>query len=232
MGAYYGSCGTKVRWLLNQGTLTISGTGAMRNYTSDSGAPWEARKNSITAVVVEEGVTSIGDYAFNGYGNLTTVTLPGSVKTLGAYSFNYCGNLSEINFPGGLKTIGSCAFYSCRKLSAVNLPDTLTTIRSSAFDDCDALTEVVVPDQVTTHKNYAQGTADLDKPGYSLTIDEQDATTPLTEINTAVSEVYLGVIIGNKTEADLDALLAQVKNMGIDKVVDAYQSGYERFMSR
>ena len=91
---------------------------------------------------------------------------------------------------------------------------------------------LVVPDQVTTHKNYAQGTADLDKPGYSLTIDEQDATTPLTEINTAVSEVYLGVIIGNKTEADLDALLAQVKNMGIDKVVDAYQSGYERFMSR
>ena len=91
---------------------------------------------------------------------------------------------------------------------------------------------LVVPDQVTTHKNYAQGTADLDKPGYALTIDEQDATTPLTEINTAVSEVYLGVIIGNKTEADLDALLEQVEKMGIGKVVDAYQSGYERFMSR
>jgi len=91
---------------------------------------------------------------------------------------------------------------------------------------------LVVPDQITTHKNYAAGSSELDKPGFSLTIDEQDATTPLTEINTAVSEVYLSVIIGNKTVEDLDALLAQVKTMGIGAVVDAYQSGYERFMSR
>ncbi len=91
---------------------------------------------------------------------------------------------------------------------------------------------LVVPDQITTHKNYAAGSSELDKPGFSLTIDEQDATTPLTEINTAVSEVYLSVIIGNKTVEDLDALLAQVKNMGIERVVNAYQSGYERFMSR
>ena len=91
---------------------------------------------------------------------------------------------------------------------------------------------LVVPDQITTHKNYAAGSSALDKPGYSLTIEEQDATTPLTEINTAVSEVYVNVITGNKPVEDLDALLTQVQGMGIKQVVDAYQSGYERFMSR
>ena len=91
---------------------------------------------------------------------------------------------------------------------------------------------LVVPDQITTHKNYAAGSSALDKPGFSLTIEEQDATTPLTEINTAVSEVYVNVITGNKPVEDLDALLKQVQDMGIKQVVDAYQSGYERFMSR
>ena len=91
---------------------------------------------------------------------------------------------------------------------------------------------LVVPDQITTHKNYAAGSSELDKPGFALNYDEQEATNPLTEINTAVSEVYLAVIIGNKPVEELDNLLKQVKGMGIEDVVGAYQSAYERFMSR
>ena len=91
---------------------------------------------------------------------------------------------------------------------------------------------LVVPDQITTHKNYAAGSSELDKPGFALNYDEQEATNPLTEINTAVSEVYLAMIIGNKPIEELDNLLNQVKGMGIEDVVGAYQSAYERFMSR
>ena len=91
---------------------------------------------------------------------------------------------------------------------------------------------LVVPDQITTHKNYAAGDAGLDKPGFTLNIDEQEATNPLTEINTAVSEIYTQVIIGNKPVEALDDLLKQVKGMGIQDVIDAYQSAYARYQSR
>lgn len=63
-------------------------------------------------------------------------------------------------------------------------------------------------------------------------MEEQEATDPLTEINTAVSEVYMNVIIGNKPIEALDELLQQVKNMGVQKVIDAYQSAYARYQSR
>ncbi|MGI6691830.1 MAG: hypothetical protein ACOX63_13465 [Christensenellales bacterium] len=89
-----------------------------------------------------------------------------------------------------------------------------------------------VPDQVTTHLNYAAGDAGLDRPGFTLNMEEQDATANITEINTAVSEVYLNVIVGNKPVEELDALLQQVKNMGIQDVIDAYQSAYTRYLSR
>ena len=91
---------------------------------------------------------------------------------------------------------------------------------------------LVVPDQVTTHKNYAAGDAGLDRPGFTLNMEEQEATDVLTEINTAVSEVYMNVIIGNKPIEALDDLLNQVKSMGIQNVIDAYQSAYARYLSR
>ncbi len=91
---------------------------------------------------------------------------------------------------------------------------------------------LVVPDQIITHKNYAAGDAGLDKPGFTLNIEEQEATNPLTEINTAVSEVYTQVIIGNKPIEALDDLLKQVKSMGVQDVIDAYQSAYTRFLNR
>ena len=91
---------------------------------------------------------------------------------------------------------------------------------------------LVVPDQVATHLNYAAGDPALDRPGFTLNVEEQEATDPLTEINTAVSEVYMNVIIGNKPIEALDELLQQVKNMGVQKVIDAYQSAYARYQSR
>ena len=63
-------------------------------------------------------------------------------------------------------------------------------------------------------------------------MDEQEATNPKTEIDTAVSEVYLSVIIGNKPIEELDKLLQQVKGMGVQDVIDAYQSAYERYQAR
>ena len=90
-----------------------------------------------------------------------------------------------------------------------------------------------VPDQITTHKNYAASDAGLDRPGFALNMEEQDTYSRIiTEVNTAVSEVYLKVITGKAPVEDLDKLLAQVKAMGIADAVDAFQSAYARYLSR
>ena len=92
---------------------------------------------------------------------------------------------------------------------------------------------LVVPDQITTHKNYALSDTSLDIPSFALNAEEQETYSRIiTDVNTAVSEVYLSVITGKKDVAELDALLAQVKSMGIGDAVAAYQSAYDRYMSR
>ena len=92
---------------------------------------------------------------------------------------------------------------------------------------------LVVPDQITTHKNYALSDTSLDIPSFALNAEEQETYSRIiTDVNTAVSEVYLSVITGKKDVAELDALLAQVKSMGIGGAVAAYQSAYDRYMNR
>ena len=92
---------------------------------------------------------------------------------------------------------------------------------------------LIVPDQIITHKNYAQADPGLDLPGFALNSEEQEAyNNVITEVNTAVSEVYLSVITGKRPVEDLDKLLSQVKAMGVDDAVAAYQSAYSRFLAR
>ncbi|MDR0749985.1 MAG: leucine-rich repeat domain-containing protein, partial [Tannerellaceae bacterium] len=85
-------------WRLSGGALTISGTGAMPYYNGfdDPPTPWHFYRNSITAVVIEEGVTSIGSYAFISCYNLTSATIPRSVTRIGEFVFSNCRNLTDV----------------------------------------------------------------------------------------------------------------------------------------
>lgn len=83
-----GTCGDNVTWSLQNGVLTISGTGQMENfYNSDA---WHDQRDTITSLVISEGVTSIGDFAFSGCTALTNVTIPDSVAGIGSWAFNGC----------------------------------------------------------------------------------------------------------------------------------------------
>lgn len=83
-----GSCGIGVNWTLSDGgTLTISGTGAMSNYTSETSAPWENHKSRVKALVVENGVTSLGDRAFSSCAALEAISLPEGLLNIGRDSF-------------------------------------------------------------------------------------------------------------------------------------------------
>ena len=145
-----GSCGENVTWTLTaDGTLTISGTGAMTDYTYDSRSPWYSCRTYIKRVVMQQGVTSIGDHAFWDCSGLTSVTIPDGVTSIGDYAFAYCVSLTSATIPEGVTSIGGSAFSGCSGLTSVTIPSSVTSIGWSAFENCTALTFMTIPESVT-----------------------------------------------------------------------------------
>ena len=137
-----GTCGENLTWRFEDGVLTISGTGAMTDYSSSQGPQlsWAAAK--IKSVVIESGVTSIGDFAFAGQIGLTSITIPDSVTSIGDYAFHYCMSLTSVKIPDGVTRICQKVFQDCSSLTSVEIPDSVASIGSNAFYNCTALKNV------------------------------------------------------------------------------------------
>ena len=115
-----GTCGDNLNWTLAcGGTLLISGTGAMNNFSSTSYVPWYNYRDSIKSVIIKEGVTTIGESAFKGLKQLMSVSIPNSVLNIGGNSFENCVELTSINIPISVTSIGYRPFGSCNKLKSV-----------------------------------------------------------------------------------------------------------------
>lgn len=142
-------CGPETTWELVDGTLTISGSGETDYYYADQGvyAPWYEQRGAITSVVIEDGVTGIGDYAFYDCGNLTEVSLPEGLEIIGNNAFANCWNLSGVSatdaeasantavIPASVFSVGADAFYGCGGLRDVYL---LATDYSQYLFDTEA----------------------------------------------------------------------------------------------
>ena len=116
-----GSCGAGVTWTMtDDGTLTISGLGAMEDY-SRMETPWYSYRDVMFTVIVEEGVTSIGDYAFAYLYNVESITIPSGVTSIGVHAFTCCYCLSSLTIPASVTSIGEDAFEYCDGLSAVTV---------------------------------------------------------------------------------------------------------------
>ena len=122
---YYGKCDDSHIWTLDEsGTLTISGEGAMSNYSTSKNtdgyfvttAPWRKCYRLINRVVIDDGVTSIGERAFYGCNSLTSVTIPDGVTSIGSNAFSGCSSLASVTIPDSVTSIGECAFHECSKL--------------------------------------------------------------------------------------------------------------------
>lgn len=109
---YSGTCGDNLTWSFdeNTGVLSITGTGAMTDYTSSSDVPWEFHRDYIETVDIGSGVTTIGDFAFGGCSILTNATIGNSVTTIGVGAFDYCRSLECIIIPESVTTICAGAF--------------------------------------------------------------------------------------------------------------------------
>jgi hypothetical protein len=142
-----GTAGDLTWKLTSDGTLTISGAGAMPNYeqktvdyTTDS--PWF--RLDFASLVIESGVTTIGNWAFFNCDGMTSVTIPDSVETIGFNAFYHCDGLTGVTIPDSVTTIGSWAFYYCGHLTSVTIPDSVTVIGTQAFDGCGSLKDVII----------------------------------------------------------------------------------------
>ena len=142
-----GFCGPHLKWhLTDYGVLTISGKGIMKDYTSWS--PWIY--DSVKRVIIADGVTTIGDNAFNGCSSLTSVTIPNSVTTIGWRAFSGCSSLTSVTIPNSVTTIGGGAFGLCSSLTSVTIGNSVITIGDNAFNGCSSLTSVTIGNSVTT----------------------------------------------------------------------------------
>ena len=150
-----GSCGDNLTWQFADSTLTITGTGAMYDYSSYSSVPWYSSRSSIAHVSLPEGLTHMGQHAFYNHPKLNSITIPNSVTSIGNYAFYYCSALQSITIPNSVVSIGSYAFYDCDGLTQVTIPNSVTSIGDDAFSGCDQLVSVAIGSGITTIGIYA-----------------------------------------------------------------------------
>ncbi len=176
-----GTCGENLTWTFDDstGTLTISGLGEMEDYQRNmslplySIPPWDSYWNNIISIVIDEGITYIGEETFTGYANLTSVTIPDSVTAIGGKAFYDCTSLTSITLPDSVTDFSSNVFYntayyndesnwengvlyidnhliSCKQdfSGSCVIKDGTKTIAKYALKDCTSLTSITIPDSL------------------------------------------------------------------------------------
>ena len=161
-----GVCGSSLAWALDDnGTLTISGTGEMNDFGDSIGtsAPWLLLDFDVTYqevtmadghtyqcnttiknVVIEDGITSIGELAFAWCSSLTSITIPDSITSIHTGAFAWCPNLTNVTLQSGVTAICKGAFYECDSLASVTISSSVTSIDSLAFYNCRSLSDITV----------------------------------------------------------------------------------------
>ena len=163
-----GTCGENLQWVLEGNTLTISGTGEMTDWTSNNSlsseaAPWRSERSNIKEIVIEDGVTSIGAYAFSKCQSLKKIVIPQSVCKIGDKAFFdttqkknvYISDLSmwcKIDFNGATANplnIGGSLYINNELARVLVIPKDITTLKDNTFHTCESIEDVIIPDNVT-----------------------------------------------------------------------------------
>ena len=142
------------KWTAEDRTLRISGSGSMRDWTTSSGSSmsWQDTlyANEIEKVVIEKGITNIGDHAFDYCTDLESITIPEGITSIGSFAFSGCSNLVNITIPEGVTEIGWYAFSGCSSLVSITIPDSVTSMEDDVFSGCSSLVCITIPESVTS----------------------------------------------------------------------------------
>ena len=143
-----GTCGDNLTWKLDtNGKLTISGTGEMYSFDDDD-PEWYDSKASIKEIVLNKGVTSVGEYAFSNCKNLTKLSMPEGITEIGKAAFMSCDKLGNFVMPSTVTAIYSSAFSYCYSLTNITFPNSLSFMGEGAFRGC-WFSEISIPDSTT-----------------------------------------------------------------------------------
>lgn len=190
-----GTCGTGVNWTYSNGTLTISGVGSMDNYKGQ--VPWQAFKSSITKVVIENGVTNIGECAFYQCKKLKSVEIPDTVTAIGGMAFFVCINLRTVTIPDSVTEIGYEAFCNCTNLTSVTIGSGVKKLGMGVFRECTKLASIIF--RGTSNPSYSENTikptfGNID-PNYTVAVPSgypvEDGFCGLTVTKTIIDTVTL-----------------------------------------
>ncbi len=148
-----GTCGDNLSWILsNEGVLTISGSGEMANEPN-----WTQFQSKIKKIVIESGIASIAETAFESHYYVTEVVIPESVTQIGEKAFKHCFDLETVSIPSGVTSIKEYTFNGCA-IKQIIVPDGVTSIGKYAFCSCDELEAATIPNSVTSIESSAFST--------------------------------------------------------------------------
>lgn len=224
---YSGTCGDSgdnITWELDEaGVLTLKGSGDMASYYYSGDIPWNKLgiTNDIKSIIVGEGITSIGSYAFYYCKNAVSVSIPSTVTKIGTYSF-YSTGITEITIPESVTEISKNAFSYSDKLVKVTLPSSLTKLADSVFIGCSSLTTVNIPKNLTSVGSFALSGTAIESIVLPETVTELgdgafSRCTKLTSVNIPEGITEIGMFTFNDCKALTSLHIpASVKKMHSD----------------
>ena len=148
----------QIEWTLSEdSTLTISGT-SMPDYKfkyfftrkDTTIAPWYRKSGSIKKIVIKEGVTRIGMWAFRNCYSVSSVEMPNSLTNIADHAFDNCHNITSVTIPNSVTSIGEQAFYNCSSLTSITIPNSVNRIGGLTFGRCYRLASITIPKSVTS----------------------------------------------------------------------------------
>ncbi len=145
----HGECGENASYKLIGNTLYIEGTGTVDGDSKDSISHFVGLSNEIKNVIISDGITEIGNFAFCDCTSLESITIPSSVTKIGDNAFYGCTSLESIKIPGSVTEIGYGAFSDCTSLESITIPSGVKKIGNRAFGGCKALKSIKIPSSVT-----------------------------------------------------------------------------------
>lgn len=221
-----GECGDALVWVLDKdGTLTISGTGAMEEWSYSGAVAWYKYLADIKKVVVEEGVTSISPYAFRNCVNLAEVSWAYGITAIGDLAFASCTALGAITAPDSVTELGDSVFSGCTALTTATLPDGITAIPDSTFYEATSLKSFVVPDTVTTIENWAFRSSGLTE----ITIPYKTTSISAYAFNGCSEKLVIKGYTGSEAEswaADNGYTFTSIGDIPLETVGSGYCGGY------
>lgn len=196
----HGYCTADIEWRLRKdGTLILSGTGAIPNYGVRTSAPWYDYHEQVLQAVIEEGITYLGGKTLAYSIHMTELSLPDSMTEIGPEACSACYVLQDVKLPANLKKIGSHAFFDCYTLPEINFPDTLEIIGEYSFYRCEALKSLDIPESVHTIEQwafpYCDGLTDVTLPEGLCSLGDYafDSCKNLNSVHLPESLTYLGM---------------------------------------